>query len=407
MRKFLLLIFFLGFTLIFITKAAAQTIADDCRDKGDPQIRADCYLAKIKDLQGQARTLSSQIAVMDSQINLTLARIEATKKQITDLNLDIDIATKKVSNLESSLDNLIKVLLNRMVATYKVGQAQPFEILLSSSDATNFFSRLNYLRVAQSHDKQLILLTQQAKNDYANQKNIFEDKKKRVTTLKTQLENYTAQLNQEKQAKSDLLAQTQGDENTFENLRRQALAQVAALANFATSQGGGILPHSDRADGFGKYYNQRDAGWGNNLIGSSTETIARVGCLLTSYAMVSTHYGTGVTPGDVGSNNSYFFSGTAYFNQPGPAPSGHSVNYIQNPSRDSLINELNAGHIIIAGLSSNGGPYPQHYSDHWVVLRSVAGNTFQINDPYYDGAMNALLTDHYSGWTIIEARIYQ
>ena len=54
----------------------------------------------------------------------------------------------------------------------------------------------------------------------------------------------------------------------------------------------------------------------------------------------------------------------------------------------------------------NGGPAPEHYSDHWVVLRSVDGDSFKINDPEYPGAMNVSLKDHYSTWTIIQAKIY-
>jgi len=57
-----------------------------------------------------------------------------------------------------------------VVATYEVGTIQPLQILLTSSGASDFLSRLNYLKRAQAHDKQLIYQTQQAKVDYANQK---------------------------------------------------------------------------------------------------------------------------------------------------------------------------------------------------------------------------------------------
>lgn len=404
MRKFLLLIFLLGFSILSLKLVFAQTTTDNCKDKGDPQLRADCYAAKIKDLQGQARTFSSQIAVMDSQINLTQARIEATEQQISSLTLDINTATKKVNNLESSLNDLIVKVLHRMVATYEVGQVQPFGILLSSTDATNFFSRLNYLKIVRDHDKQLIILTQQAKSDYTNQKNIFEDKKKRVTALKTQLESYTLQLNQQKQSKQDLLAQTQGDEAIFENLRRQALAQVAALSNFATSRfGGSLVPHKELSDGYGKYYNQRDTNWGNNLVGQSSETIAAVGCLLTSYSMVVTHYGGSISPAEVAANSGNFWFSTALFLKPGPDANGHGAQAVNSPSLDYLRDQVRNGHAVIAGLSYDGGPI----ADHWVVLRSTDGDTFKINDPLYDGAMDVSLNDHYNSLKIVEARIYQ
>jgi peptidoglycan hydrolase CwlO-like protein len=369
------------------------------------------YLSgQILDLKNQANTLTNQISVMDNQINLTQARIDATQEQLTGLAIDIYTATQKISGLQNALETSIKVLLNRIVATYEVGTIQPIDILLTSGNAADFFTRLNYLKIAQAHDKQLIYNTQQAKVDYSNQKIILQNEQKQVEQLKQQLLTYTDELNQQKQAKQDLLTQTQGNEANYQSLLSQAQAQLAALSNYASLRagvGGQIIPHQDLSDSWGKYYNQRDANWGNNLIGLSSYQIWEVGCLITSYAMVSSHFGSNITPADVAGNSGNFFSNTAEFNAPGPAAGGHSASYVTNPSLDDLKNDINGGAVVIAGLSANGGPYPEHYSDHWVVLRSVnSDGSFQINDPWYGGAMNVNFNDHYSGWTIIEARIY-
>jgi peptidoglycan hydrolase CwlO-like protein len=358
---------------------------------------------KISALQSQKQTLSSEIELIDSQIKLTEYRIEATQEQITSLTLDIDTAVKKITNLQSALETSIAVLLNRIVATYEVGTIQPVEILLTSNNASDFFTRLNYLKLAQAHDKQLIYDTQQAKVDYTNQKDILEGEKAQVELLKKQLQVQTDQLSQENQVKQQLL-------QTDETQIAQYQAQLAALQSFAQSRvgsGGQSIPHQDLSDGWGKYYNQRDANWGNNFIGLSNEQIWSVGCLMTSYSMVVTHYGGSVTPADVAANSGNFSGASAYFNAPGPSANGHSANYVTNPSQQSLADALNSGKSVIAGLSANGGPFPTHYSDHWVVLRSVnSDGSFNINDPFYAGAMNVSMNDHYSGWTIIEARIY-
>ena len=160
-----------------------------------------CLENKVKDLKSQTKTLSSQISIMDSQIRLTEARIEATERDILDLTLDIDTATKKISSLEDSLNKIAEVLLNRIIATYKAGSVHPLEILLSARDASNLLTRLNYLRIARDHDKKLIIDVQQSKNDYTNQKEIFETKKNKVESLKLQLEAYSKSLEDQKVAK--------------------------------------------------------------------------------------------------------------------------------------------------------------------------------------------------------------
>lgn len=184
---------------------------------------------KVSEKEKEKKTLSSQIAVMDGQIKLTEFRINATKEEISDLTLDIDTTTKKISSLENSLTKFTGVLINRIVATYEVGRVQAFHVLLSSSNVSSFFSRLNYLKIAQEHDKKLIYDTTQAKNDYANQKQIFEDKKKKVLYLQAQLEEYTKQLEQDKKSKQALLDVTKNDEVRYQRLLQQAQAERAIV----------------------------------------------------------------------------------------------------------------------------------------------------------------------------------
>ncbi len=395
----------LAIVLLWFSAGIVRSRADTS-DCDTPQEQDLCN--KINAARVETQTYSSQIALIGNQIQLTEYQIEATQEQITSVTLDIDTATKKITSLQGTLDTTIAVLLNRIVATYEVGTIQPLQILLTSGSASDFFTRLNYLRLAQAHDKQLIYDTQQAKVDYSNQKNILEDKKQQLANLQQQLQTQTDQLNQEKQVQQQLLATTEAQIAEYQ-------AQLAALQNFAQSRvgpNGGIIPHQDLSDGWGKYYNQRDANWGNNYIGLSNEQIWAVGCTLTSYAMVVSHFGGSLTPADVAANPGNFSGTSAYFNAPGPSANGHSANYVTNPSQQSLVDALNSGAVIVAGLSSDGGPFctsgPDcHYSDHWVVLRSInSDGSFQINDPFYPGAMNVNINDHYSGWTIIEARIY-
>lgn len=243
-KKIIFISFLLGL-LIFFNEASIIAGASDCDDK-QGQEKVTCLENKVNELKGQTKTLSSQISIMDSQIRLTEARIEANKKDILDLILDIDTATKKISFLQDSLNKITEVLLNRIIATYEAGSVHPLEMLLSSRDASSLLTRLNYLRIAQAHDKKLIYDVQQAKNDYTNQKEIFEGKKKKVESLKLQLEAYSKSLEQQKVAKQQLLIATQADEARYQQLLAQAKAERAVVF------GGGV-------DSFLRDVNQGDA----------------------------------------------------------------------------------------------------------------------------------------------------
>lgn len=195
---------------------------------------------KVNELQKQAKTLSSQISVMDNQIKLTQYRIAYTQQQINELTSDITTVAEKITNLEGSLNSITKTLLARIAATYQLGSIQPLQLLLSSTSFSDFITRTNYIRIVQAHDKKIIYNTYQARKDYENQKQIFEDKKKQVLSLQIQLETYTKQLDDEKNAKQSLLKATQNDERKYQDLLAKARAEYLAIQGIVSGNGSEI-----------------------------------------------------------------------------------------------------------------------------------------------------------------------
>lgn len=352
--------------------------------------------AKVSDLRSQENSLSSQIGVMDNQIKLTEYRINLNKQEIETLTHDIDTAGDRMKNLESSLSSVSKVLINRIVATYEVGGVEPIHVLASSNDISDLFARANYLRVVQAHDKKLMYNAQQAKNDYANQKNIFENKKAKIEALKTQLETYSKQLDDQKQSKQRLLAETQGSEASYQRLLAQAKAQLAGFSNFTASQGGAsILSGQTVCDDWGCYYNQRDSQWGGNSLNGTQYTLASDGCLVTSMAMVYTHFGhRGVTPQTINSISNNFASYYPAYLKFTITADGATSSRVGS----QIDGELSAGRPVIVGISYDSGSQ----ADHFVVLISGSGGNYKMNDPFTPGGHNIPFSDKYSVGSIRE-----
>lgn len=393
--------FFLFFWIFSKTSVFAQTetptpTPDSSSQVQDLENKIRDLQNKISGLQGQEKTLSSQISVMDNQIKLTQLRIDSTKAEIKNLTEDINTASKKISGLEKSLQDIMKVLLNRIVVTYQTGSVQPLEILLSSNTASDFFTRASYIKIVQAHDKKLVYETQQAKNDYSNQKDIFEDKKKKIESLKKQLEGYTAEINQEKGNKQSLLAATQNDEQRYQKLLQEAQAQIQAFKSFSLSKTGGtvsILPPQPSPDGW--FYNQRDERWGRNMMGSSSEQVWDVGCLVTSIAMVLKKHGSNVTPADVAANNSYFFSNTAYLLLPW---AGGKFSSTWGFDQGSIDSKLSSGDVVIVGLRAGA------YGMHFIVLKSGSNGDYIMNDPW--NGPDLKFSDFYSTSQIFQYGFY-
>ncbi len=401
MRKFFVLITIVLFSVFAIVNTSlAQTSTPaptpNAQETNDLQNKINELQATLSKLQGEESTLKSQIAVMDNQVNLTELKIASTEKQISDLTLDIDTADKKIDKLEGSLNKLSEVLINKIKATYVVGSNSSFQVLLSSNNVTDFVTRANYLKIAQQHDKKLIYDTVQARNDYSNQKDIYQDQKSKAEILQEQLAAYQTQLEVEKKAKDQLLAETQGSEANYQRLLGEARAQLAGFSNFAESQGGAsILTNQTQCDDWGCYYNQRDSQWGGSALNGTVYTLASDGCLVTSMAMIYTHYGhRGVTPATINSIPSNFASYYPAYLKKVISADGATSSRIY----DSIDSLLGSGNPAVVGISYDNGPI----ADHFVVFTSGSGGTYSMRDPFTPNGNNIDFRTRYPSARIVD-----
>lgn len=217
------------------TPTSSASLSDEQKKKKEEEIKQ--LEQKVAELQGQTKTLSNQIGAIDSQIKLTQLRIHAKKAEIEELSDDINTATGKVSKLESSVTDITKVLAKRIVATYQANSTPPLQALLSTNSVSDFVDKANYLKIVQAHDKELVYETEQAKRDYANQKEILEGKKQKVESLREQLEGYTQQIESDKVAKQSLLKVTQNDEAKYQSLLAQARSEFEAIQGIVAGNG--------------------------------------------------------------------------------------------------------------------------------------------------------------------------
>jgi len=348
-----------------------------------------CLSNLISACQTQRDTLSGEITYIDNQIRLTGLRIDATKSKIGTLLKEINQLEVEVQRLEGVLNTRLALLAHRIPESYKRSAISQFGLLLFSHNLSDFIERAKYLQTVQAEDAAIVFQVKSAQNSYNDSKQVREDKKTQLEGLQRQLQQQTVQYDQQKQEEDALLTVTN---DTLE----RAQAQLEAIRSFVASLGGAtILPHQEYHDSWGSYYNQRDANWGNNTIGSSGQSISNVGCLVTSVAMVLSHYGRSVTPADVAATNGAFVPGTAYMYYQPWSVGGATVNRTSvSISTSSIDSELSQGHPVIVGVYS--GPA------HFVVLKSGSNGNYTMNDPFIENGHDISFSSHYSVGLITE-----
>ena len=114
--------------------------------------------------------------------------------------------------------------------------------------------------------------------------------------------------------------------------------------------------------------------------------------------MVMKKYGSNLTPSDIASNSTYFFSNTAYMLFPGRFSWPIGLSYV-NISTSDINTEIQAGRPVIVGL------YHGAFGTHYIVLKQVDGDDYIIHDPYY--GPDKKFSDLYSKSSIFVAGVFK
>lgn len=353
------------------------------------------YEQKIAELQQQKNTLSKQISIFDSQIALTSLRINTIRSAVTKLSGEIDELANEISRIEELLTRRTELVLRRIPESYKRKNTSQFGMLFLSNSFSDFVARVKYISTIQEHDAALLFQLKATQNNFEERKGLREEKKLAQEKLKKQLEQESAALARQKREKETLLSQTRNDETTYQKLLAQAQAQLASLASFVDTQGATLLSNQTSCNDWGCYYNQRDSQWGNILINgqgsgcSGPCNVLRVGCLVTSVAMVASHLGRkDILPSDVAlSGPENFAVGTALLRKT-ITVKGVTISRIgisSSLSPDAVKN----GPVIV-------GIFHGSFGQHFVVVKSYTNGEYIMNDPYEAGGHDISFTSRYS-----------
>ena len=220
-------------TLVFFNPIRAVSL-DEC-EKEDlaPDKIGECIdllSNKVSELGEQKKTLSSQIAQFNSQIQLTQLKISDAQATINKLEKEIGVLGFRIDYITESVDTLERLLKERIVATYQQSFVSNLELLVASNDFSDLILRLQYIKHIQENDKKVLASLQETKSNYSNQKEEREVKQAQIEEVKKKLDANVALLATQKSEKEAFLKVTKNDEAHYQRLLAQALAERKAIA---------------------------------------------------------------------------------------------------------------------------------------------------------------------------------
>jgi peptidoglycan hydrolase CwlO-like protein len=385
-KKIILFFIIILFVLLASTKFESKFVFaqnDDSTIQAlNTQIKE--YEEQLNKLSAESNTLSNQIAQFNAQIKLTTLKISQTEEKIRLLG-------GRINQLEVSLKALSKAFAERVVYSYKLTKLhQPLIMLLTSPNLSSVFSSYHYLQEIEKADRDLLVRLEDAQTTYESQKDTQEQ-------LRKELESQNKLLNSQKIAKNNLLVATKNDEKRYQQLLSNARAQLASFARFAISQGGAsILSNQTKCDSWGCYYNQRDAEWGNMLLGGTSYTMGDSGCFVTSIAMMASHSGKNLKPNNIAALPAIFTNQGELRWEPFNV-NGVNIS-ISSDSKSNLDQRLSSGPVIVKLSFSSS-------ESHFIVMLKKEGSEYIMNDPFLENGSNRKFSEKYSTANIHSLRL--
>ena len=228
--RFLLLTLVIG--IIFLVSPYSTLAEDNVENKEQEVLELE---RRLSETRSKKNTLSSQVEYLNGQIRLTTLNIANTEAKIDSLEESIKDLGDKIMRLDSSLDNISRLLLERIVASYKYSvQAQsavdsPFYLLLSSNGFDELFRKSRQLSIVEEYDTNLLLAVESSKSGFEKQKELRELKQEQLAQLQDKYTDQKQVLGSQTAAKNQLLEVTKNDEKKFQELLASARSELEAI----------------------------------------------------------------------------------------------------------------------------------------------------------------------------------
>lgn len=345
------------------------------------------YEKNLSDKRAESNTLAGQLQYLDKEAYVTQLKIEESEAKIIRVKKEAELLAGRIVNLDQKLDLQLKNYIVAARERYKQRTISLIDYILNAENATGLIHTLKYRKVTEDRAQQLVIQTEETKQNFENEKQKREKIEEELLRLQKQLQQEQIELANQQQSKRLLIAATKNQESEYQAKIAEARAQILSLKNFRQSTGTNTIAAGALGTGEGGWYlSQRDERWAGARMGNSSETVLDVGCFISSLAMVLTYYGHPTTPLYFSSNPKYFlpFSAWAYTpsNFNGGWPAGLTYREIPNSEIDGYLNRN------IPVITSVRG------QSHYVVLKKKVDGEYIMNDPIYGPDLK--LSQYYS-----------
>lgn len=393
-----------------------QQIQDKQQQIQDLEQKAESYRQMIDLNQSKAQTLQNQINLMESQIS-------SLQNDITDLQQKIDNTSQEISSLEDQISvkqkdiEAQKIILGQLLqAYYENDQDTLPEMLLKNASFSEFMNQTEYISQTGSKVNDILSSINDVQNILVNAKKQLEAKNEQQKEQWGTISQKKMSLDSQQSLKQQLLADTNGQEQKYQQLlqnveeqKQQLLGDIDEISQQKSSDLAALeqtleKPKSGLAS-TSWYFSQRDSRWGDESIGFSNTLMKSYGCAVTAMAMVLNYHGVDINPGTLAQQPIFSHDLIVW------PKSWKGVNLVSSTAHgnidwnvvDQELKNKNPVIVFVKAVKRGAG--------HYVVIHDKdKGGNYVVHDPYWGAniflsSTRAYVSALYGGGTAIDQMI--
>lgn len=175
----------------------------------------------LQDKENKAKSLSAQVEELENRIQQTQSDLAYIERKLETAKLKVTEAEKELRATEDALAVRTQVFKRRLKEIYQNGKVEFVEVLLQSTDFTDFLVRFELLQRIARQDMRMLEEIEAERQRMEEKKADLEDKRDRVIALKEETLAKQKQLQEEKEKQEVLLAAVRSEKE----LLAKALAE--------------------------------------------------------------------------------------------------------------------------------------------------------------------------------------
>jgi peptidoglycan hydrolase CwlO-like protein len=195
------------------------------------EVKISQYRDAIGQNQQKAKSLKTEIAILDDEIESAQLEIQRTDLLIKKLDKEISQREKSIREIERQVDLEKTTMAELLREIRKYDDTSLLETILSTGRLSDFLSEIRSLEnfQEQTYDKFKRII--ELKSGLEQEKGDLTNEKAEQASLKASQSNERALLESKKKQKSTLLNQTKGQENLFNQLVKKTQLDIEAVKN--------------------------------------------------------------------------------------------------------------------------------------------------------------------------------